>query len=538
MLFFKLIKQKEYLIPAFLTVVAAFSRLLSLGTMMVTDEPAWITRGISFGVALKELNFSGTVLAGHPGVPAMWLSALGAGLTNIFRGVALIGFSGDFGQLLYPDQLLFALVGVITIPVSFLLLKRLFGLRIAFLASLLIALDPFLIAHSRIIHVDALLFNFVYLAILLFLVYLKTDAEKTPDETSTGFLSGGFLSGSNRALLGSGAMAGLAILTKTPSIILIPFVLVIFFVLKKNWRDFLIWIAALGLIMFALWPALWVDPIAAVSHVIERNQIAIGESHHSGTYELNPTYYFESLVFYLTPITLFFLGIALLVLLFEIREMILIGLRDYIKSKPREFYVVLTLGFILILLAVMTIGAKKSHRYFAPAYPLINLLVAFTIFKTARFIDQFKPTLTRVFWGAITILLLFQVVGLVKLHPYYLAYYNPILASPTQAKMGWGEGLDLAAEYLNQKENAQDLIVSSWYPEVFGTFFNGTVRGLDDRNQEEIDYVVVYKGMLGRGEDSPVTATLEEYYPDQIPDKIIYINGLEYVWIYLTESMD
>ena len=63
-------------------------------------------------------------------------------------------------------------------------------------------------------------------------------------------------------------------------------------------------------------------------------------------------------------------------------------------------------------------------------------------------------------------------------YPYYSAYSNflfdPLarghLRTSTAFILGWSEGLDEAAKWLNQRENPQDLIVASWFCNVVGVF--------------------------------------------------------------------
>ena len=60
-----------------------------------------------------------------------------------------------------------------------------------------------------------------------------------------------------------------------------------------------------------------------------------------------------------------------------------------------------------------------------------------------------------------------QLALVLPTRPYFLSYYNPALGGGRTATqvllVGWGEGLDRAAAYLNTKPNAQDLLVSSWH---------------------------------------------------------------------------
>jgi hypothetical protein len=132
-------------------------------------------------------------------------------------------------------------------------------------------------------------------------------------------------------------------------------------------------------------------------------------------------------------------------------------------------------------------------------------------------------------------------------YPYYLDYFNPILGGPEKAAevltIGWGEGLDQAARYLNAKPNAATLLVTSWYRPSFSYFFVGRTRGIPntaDINEEQLrgtldtDYVVTYIHQWQRQIPIPLLQFLE----NEEPEHIIYINGLPYVSIYSTAEFE
>ncbi|NJN93043.1 MAG: hypothetical protein HC875_02605 [Anaerolineales bacterium] len=107
--------------------------------------------------------------------------------------------------------------------------------------------------------------------------------------------------------------------------------------------------------------------------------------------------------------------------------------------------------------------------------------------------------------------------GLVILHlvfailaaPYYLTYYNPLLGGVGQAAqqvpVGWGEGLEQAAAYLNRLPEAGSLTVSSWYSDIFNLYFAGQRTSFSDdgRGQLSADYVVFYINQWQRQKPYP-----------------------------------
>lgn len=69
-------------------------------------------------------------------------------------------------------------------------------------------------------------------------------------------------------------------------------------------------------------------------------------------------------------------------------------------------------------------------------------------------------------------------------------------------QIGWGEGLDQAARYLNSKPNAKELKVSTYYPSgPFSYFFDGNnhlIEYTSDTSSDlwkrfiAADYAVIY----------------------------------------------
>jgi hypothetical protein len=110
--------------------------------------------------------------------------------------------------------------------------------------------------------------------------------------------------------------------------------------------------------------------------------------------------------------------------------------------------------------------------------------------------------------------------------------------APYAMKVGWGEGLEQAARYLNQKPKAKGLRVFSWYADgPFSYFFIGRSRRmwLDDEVDEtrwqrflNSDYAVTYINQWQRNLPEQVL----EYLSPLEPEHTIWINGIEYIRIY------
>ena len=105
-------------------------------------------------------------------------------------------------------------------------------------------------------------------------------------------------------------------------------------------------------------------------------------------------------------------------------------------------------------------------------------------------------------------------------------------------QVGWGEGLDQAARYLNAKPDAKDLTVYAWYSGgSFSYFFDGNAYylapSLGEREGDlekffSADYAVVYIHQWQRDLPPKVLDILRS----RTPEKTIWISGLPYVQIY------
>ena len=133
---------------------------------------------------------------------------------------------------------------------------------------------------------------------------------------------------------------------------------------------------------------------------------------------------------------------------------------------------------------------------------------------------------------------LVQLAGIWQAYPYYLDYYNPLLGGPKKAvnvmMVGWGEGLDQAARYLNQKPNAEAMKVISWSADgCFSYFFKGSAATIDyDMGISDLrraDYVVLY---LNQWQRQAPTPEFLAYFERFSPEYVVRIGGLEYARVY------
>jgi hypothetical protein len=132
-----------------------------------------------------------------------------------------------------------------------------------------------------------------------------------------------------------------------------------------------------------------------------------------------------------------------------------------------------------------------------------------------------------------------QMLSLRSVHPYPLSYYNPLLGGGSRApqvmQIGWGEGLDAAGRYLNDKTDDEQITVASWYRSALAYYFDGDTISINaDPAPEQVDavrradYAVIYIHQWQRG----VPAIVLEELATRVPEHTIEINGMEYAHIY------
>jgi 4-amino-4-deoxy-L-arabinose transferase-like glycosyltransferase len=426
---------------------------------------------------------------------------------------------------------------------SFWLAWRLIGWLPALLAFLLIAFDPFHLALSRLLHLDALLANLYLLAILAITAFLFQ--RRFYD------------------LLIAALAAGLCWLTKSPGFFLLPtaallFLLDFWFSSRQRpedplpaqlwdyaWR-FALWGLLAAAAFVLLWPAMWVNPLGVLLEILASAGGYAAEGHSSPIFFNGQVFlggisgsrlaYFYPLTYLwrTTPVTL--LGLLAAAWAFSSKQDL------FSRPGVRRTLLGLLIAALVFFLG-MNLGSKKFDRYLLPVYAPLNIAAALGWSALALWLKEKLPPLYARLVPAVLLILLvaFQAWSSLSIFPYSMAYYNPLLggghSAPRVMQIGWGEGLDQAALYLNQKDGADDLNVFSWYENgPFSFFFEGNSRKIrgedftesDWRSLAESDYLVIYIHQWQRN----LPAELLEYIKRWKPEHTIWINNMEYVKIY------
>lgn len=508
-----------------LLLIGALPRLMDLGLFMTADEKNWIGRSYEFIRAFLDLRFNDMLQTTHPGVTALWTIGTAVYAKAWFSHIPFT--NENFFHFIKAAQFSVAALITLTIPVIYFLLQRLLRHRfVAFVATLLIALDPFLIGYSRVAHVDGLLSHLLFIAALCSMLYVRKRYSR-------------------RWLIASALTAALALLTKVPAVFILPFLGLLIltnqrpsalrYMLRARLHDLAIWLMLVVVLFVTLWPALvWVPDPKGNALVLKRDISWAATTPHDAAEEfsLNVWHYPAALLARTTPLTLFSTVVMLVVL-------ICLTISPRFSSRFREllaggelkvWWWVVAYAFFFVLM--MTLGAKKGDRYILPIWPALHLLTAGALaYGLAYTKDRFSERVARQATVLVMLLVfLLSATTVWRYHPYALAYSNPLFPPNLSQELGWGEGLDQVAAWLN--EHAPTADVASWYPQELGMFTTARVAHINAHEQGKIRYIVLYKNMFGRPPEHYANDFIDEYYKKRDPVFIATVAGHEYAWVY------
>ena len=587
--------------------MALIPRLWSPSPFITWDEPTWTYRALQFARGLQTGDLAATHQSNHPGVPTMW-----AGTAGILGHQAAVAAQPAFGwrprgeradlDLAWVDKLpefdeddtelldwlwpswpwaragiAFLTAGLVTL--TFVVLLRLLDARTSLVAAVLLSVSPYFLAHSRVLQLDAVLAAAMVASVVALAVYL--------------------LRGANRYVVLSGALAGFAALEKSPALFLVPFTaLMLCGHGIRIWRGslrgafrspghgsilgamqgsiprsgpnsgsgaairqlaaaFVVWLGALAATYVLLWPAVWVAPLRTLGEMFAYATASASGAREAvyfwGAVQPDPGvwFYVGSLPHRVTPLVV--VGLAAAVLLYR---------RENLGERT---LVVALLFFAALFTLFMGSSAKKFERYILPAVPALAVVASIGLSRAAdvaaRFVgarstrrDRPIPdtALRRLAGIVLAVVLAAQAAAVFAHHPYYLAWYNPLAGGGASAArrlpVGWGEGMDLAAEYLNEAalfnqrgfemtfggpsaRISLDATVSTPSVTLLAPLFHGTT--VKARDWEQADYVVLYVDDVQIGEPDLVN----RFHGVVEPEHVVTINGIDYAWIYRLDDL-
>ena len=544
-------------------------RLLSLDAHWSSDETRWLHRSGQFMHAVENGRFSDTLIAYHPGVITMWV----AGFRTFFTYPQL-----DLSNLALSRWFIGIVISV-GIGVVCILIYRLFGQWITLVSFGYLAVSPLFLAQTRRVHTDALATIFILLSVLLLLLYCKNWQK-------------------HRYLILSGVSFGLAVLSKSYSLILVvwvPICLLLFWkrqdkILRRFFTftvevicflncgllTFIVlfpvfWKPAFGLLTAALlgttvllldtlkkqnerkWVSILLllstgivfivvstNAVRVVWLIYDRVNWAVTTPHEVEHFFLGKVVHDPGWLFY--PLVLMIKSTPLMLPLTLIGCILLWHHRkdSIVASQNLRVALAIVAGVVLFTVC-LSVTSKKFSRYLLPAFLMLEILAAigfvqgikwiYNILSTHFGAERTIPHKNIVIVIACIGMFFVQVFPVLALHPYYGTYYNPCWKVTDITKIitvGEASGLDIAANYLNEKPNAEDLVVqvSPLATEFVHHYFQGFVYRADRNRGYNPNYEVVYirDSQIGR---VPQTGTLNGEL-----EHVITLNGIDHVWIY------
>jgi hypothetical protein len=522
-------------------------RLPGLTVFLTADEArSWFGRSIIFLDALLRADWANTApgseagfienvsLSPAPGVTTMWSGALGILLEYLRQGAS--GSPAEFLRhmpfdpldpaMLVSLRLPGALIAATVVGLTYWWSRPLWGRWGALLAAGFIALDPFYLALSRVLGHDALVSGFMWLSLLAFLRSQVTGNRRP-------------------FLLASGAVGGLAFLSKYPALFMGAFIGAAMLILYlrqgdgllsalKLWlTDMTLWTVAAAVTVFVAWPAMWVNPVNPIGIILNDALRAAGGSHDKGSYFMgqilaDPGPLFYPLVMMLRTTPIIFLGV-------------LVWLWQTVRQRRTTSSAVTLLAYVLLYGLLVTVGGKKQDRYILPAFPALMALAGLGWL----YIGRFPFLAARGKWILPTAALVIQIMMIYPFAPYYFSYYNPFAGGGRVTDtmlVGWGEGLNEAADWLNAQPDVDSLKATAWYSTAFEPYFQG--RAIYKVEDEKIsrsakpglaaDYVVFYVNQIQRQLPSPGAL---QYFRAKPPAHTVTLNGIDYAWVYASAGM-
>lgn len=477
----------------------------------------------------------------HPGVTTMWLAGLGIKILAWRHGLTSAQLledqpirPGEVSAAVTAGVIPLALVIALCIALTYPLLKRLTDRKLALAGSLLLALDPFHLTYSKVLHVDGLLATFMFVSTLFLLNHLSEDRRSD--------------------LILSGVFAGLALLTKSPALFLVPYAAlaagtyrlivepetpraawpILRARLWKVVRHLLIWGGVAGAVFVLLWPKMWIEPLQTLRF------LRSGMTFHVEEVHTNPVYFagestFEDpgLPFYLATVgwktTLVTLPLAILGVSFTLLPL----------SGRREKWIRwLLVAYAVFFTIQMGLSAHKDLRYVLPIFAALDVLAAFGLVQSTALIGKIG-LFKRRRWlptALLTLVLVLHSGVVLTHHPYYGTHHNHLLGGSRAARevlpfQDQAEGLDLAARHLNRLPRASQAraMVFPLGAELFHRDFLGyTSPGPEPWTH----YRVYYLNQIMRGLGEEEWQEAWDADRQRTPLWTVSFDGVTYVWVY------
>jgi len=330
-----------------------------------TDSFKWKARIYDFGSGVFNLNLEQTVQKYHPGVTLLWIGTFSVKAYNIT-------YNYIFNALPKPDsaEFLFSLnfyqILFLVLFMAFLILKSwnyltlIVGEAKAFFVLLVFSLEPFFMALTTTLHLDGLLNLFLLNTALTFYLYLDSKGRKY--------------------IYLSGLYFGLALLTKTTSLLLLPILTLMlgvrFYRSRKfsYLKDYLWFLVMFIATYYIVWPGMWLDPVGTLTYVLKG--VTVGTDDHSQIYFGNLVsdpgpFYYLIVCLIKTPIYIF-------------PGLLLAAYRQFDTTYRKYTFEIFLFTISVLYLIEITIPSKKLDRYALTFMMFISIALVSYIYDYSK----------------------------------------------------------------------------------------------------------------------------------------------------------
>jgi hypothetical protein len=226
--------------------------------------------------------------------------------------------------------------------------------------------------------------------------------------------------------------------------------------------------------------------------------------------------------------------------------------REWVRPNRPLITLLFATAAAFILIFGVAQGRDSPH-YIITSYLALNLLAGLGWFYIiTQLVNRFAALRKeQIQYAGLSLLVFVQLSSAISFYPYYFSYRNPILYSSGMyaqfPQKPYGEGLELAAQYLGSLPNAKDSVALVYYARgCFSYFYPGeTTRFkpyyVDAGHQQELvdavqsaDYLVLYyANQGGLGKYASLIKTLSVVKPL----REIWLDGYKYVSIYEVSAL-
>lgn len=452
-------------------IVGGLVGIFLLSALMRVYQPQsrphqWLNGSRAFTNAVLDGDWASTYWLYHPGVTTMAVAGPAILVAEKFPHQAMdllrwavpSTITGYGWRVMWGAMALGVFIAAVIAAITWVLLL-LSNARIAFTAGFFMAISPFFISQSHVLSIDGQLSALMMLSAVLMLLYMQRRRW--------------FI------LVLSGIVGGLAMLTKTPGLYLVPYaglVLGTYLVLRlrREWNDhaegrvkwmlgnlardamlpFAIWLVCFAAV-FSMWPSMWVDPAGTLRNTVAGTVLWANIPHNKSRFFAGQIVLPDSrpsILFY--PVTsAFHLTAVSFVLVLVSVGFYTIWRRRTQPSLSAESYWLLV-AYIVFYTLQMILSAKQDQRYIVPADLAFQILAAVGLAGVMAVVEQVAERGQLLALAVAGTALAYQVAIVAVFVPDYGPHRNYLLGGNQVARRiieisgDQNEGAQYVAEYL------------------------------------------------------------------------------------------